>query len=185
MKTLARNFRRMCRPLEDTRKVTRLNQRHPLREVVAIEGIVVMIEAELAFNSQRHGITRADVGRLEQLRPLTVVRCLIPILRAGSQKVNCGENKDAERRHPLLAIDDLEALPVLGLENDRAHVVVGTLLLEPAEVLPQVFPMLLLPGIVTLVTRNGVGLAVTEKLLQVLGSRDQQIGLAHEFRLEV
>jgi hypothetical protein len=46
---------------------------------------------------------------------------------------------------------------------------VFTISLNGHEVLPEIFPMLYFPGVVTLVRRDAVALPVTEKFLQVLG----------------
>ena len=90
------------------------------------------------------------------------------------------EREYAQGRKTLLAVDDEKLAVTLPLDHKRAHVmsVVG-----PAaqfdDVVPQILPVLLLPGVVTLVWRNAVDFAVADQLEEIRGTGIQEIRLCH------
>ena len=86
-------------------------------------------------------------------------------------------------RQPLLAVDDEELAGAVGLHDQCPHVVTAVgLAAQLDDVVPEVFPLLLRPGVAPLVRGNAIRLAVADQL-QVAGrSGIEDVGPAHESR---
>ena len=140
-------------------------QRH---EVILIEAVVVAIQREFRPRYETDRIQVAEVAGAKLLRA--------PHLRVGRivrrsqvrQMGYRGEHQEAERRHALLAVDDVECPVVRGLQHQVAHVVRGFRVVteQGDDVPPQVVPLVGAPGIVALEQRHPVAEAVAHQLAE-------------------
>ena len=79
-----------------------------------------MVQPELAGNPQGNRVAGPNVRRLQKFGSLAVAFGLFSILGTCPQEVDSGEDKNTEGGDPLLAVDDLEGLPIFTLQNDRS-----------------------------------------------------------------
>ena len=101
-------------------------------------------------------------------------------IRHAPQLLNDRQGEQRDGRKSLLAVDDEELAVTMRLDDQGSHVVTA-LGIAPHldDVVPEVLPLLLRPGVVPLVRRNAVRLAVADQL-QVAGrARVEDVGPGH------
>ncbi len=151
-----------------------------LDEVVLVERVVGRVEEQPAALDERSRILLADEAIAQLVGPFPVRRWLDTAVGHRPELADHSQCKNAERRHPLLAVDDEELAIVSPFDNQGPHIVtVVTPTTKLQNVIPEVFPLLLRPRVIALVRRHTVPLAVTDQLQVVDRSRIEDVGPAH------
>ena len=164
------------------RQAARIERSPELHEVVLIEGVVSPAQIQAAAFDEGSRILFSNEAIPEFSSTLPIPLCVDILRRHPVQFVDNREGENTDGRQPLLSVDDCELPIALSVNDQRPHVVTALGLPEKIEdVVPEVLPLLLRPGVVALVRRNVIRLAVGDQLQVVDGGSAQHVGPAHDY----
>ena len=164
------------------RQAARIERIPELHQVVLVERVVGFVQVQPAALDERRRVLFADEAVAQLRGALPVPLIVRASIRHAPQLVDDRQRQQGDGRQPLLAVDDEELAVTVRLHNQGAHVMTAVgLAAQLDDVVPEIFPLLLRPGIVALVRRHAVRLAVADQL-QVAGRpRVEDVGSAHRF----
>jgi len=147
-----------------------LGQRVQWNQVSLIKAVVMPIEFQFGTGDQRDGVQIADIGVLQGIASALISVGIQPQPGQFLQVAQRRQHHHAERGETLLPIDDVEALAVRGLQDQITHVVgrLGFLVEQAENVLPQVIPLVVRPGIIPLKGRHLIAQAIAQQLAKRL-----------------
>jgi hypothetical protein len=151
------------------RQAARVERPPELHQVVLVERIVDLVQAQPAALHERRRVLLADETVAKLGGALAVPFLVRALVRHAPQLADDGQGQQGNGRQPLLTVDDEELAVAVGLHDQRTHVVTPVgIAAQLDDVVPEVFPLLLRPGVVPLVRGHAIGLAVADQL-QIAG----------------
>jgi hypothetical protein len=99
-----------------------------------------------------------------------IVICLNAAVYECLQVFEHRQHENAQRRHTLLPVNNIEDSVVRRLQHEIAHVMsrLTTRCHRAKDVLPEVVPLIFFPTVIALKTRHTVGQAITQQLAEGL-----------------
>jgi len=126
------------------------------------------IQLQARSRSQRRSIFRPKKAAKEQIKALPIVLRIDPFRFKLADSRKYGQNQQTQRCDPLLSIDDKLGAIVGRPDHERSHEVPFSCRYQFRHVVPQIFPLINGPGIVTLKDRDLVDGPIGKEFSEVL-----------------